>query len=803
MKISYSWLKKYIDIDLPADDVAERLTLSGLEVEDTEIFGSNFDGIVVGEVLKVIEHPFADKLKLCKVNLGTEEVQIVCGATNVSEGQKVAVATAGSSLPVQAHDGSKLNIKKTKIRGEESAGMICSEAELGFSEDHSGIMVLNENLKAGEPLGEALDAVMDTVFEIGLTPNRPDASCHIGVARDLGAVLQKNIENPYDYEPSNSHDLSEWIDVRIEDTKQCHRYAGKIVRNIRVADSPGWLRNKLRSIGLRPVNNVVDLTNYVLHEIGQPLHAFDYDRIEGKKIIVKSFDESLYFKTLDGIKREVPAGTLFICDEKKPVALAGIMGGLNTEVTEDTSTVFIESAYFEPSSVRKSSKKLGLQTDSSYRFERGIDPNLARRACERAARLIADYCNGEVVNGCTDIHPVVTSKVKVLLRVKRLNQLLGTSLDIDSVTGILNALEIDTKTPGTDQLECLIPTFRPDITREVDLIEEVGRIYDYNNIPKPESTPFLSPAPLDTWETMHNRVRSIASRLGYKEISTNSLHSAEDAGYFSKSGELIKTLNPVSQEATTLRTTLLTGFLKVLQFNLNRNADQLRFFETGHVYKRSANGTWINGIEEHSKLLLGACGRRNSEVEGQGQVNYSVFDLKSDLESFLRQLGAFEFLETDKIDNEQLNYLIEGKIIAELKQIPESIADKFDINLPAFTAEIDLTLLHRAGFHSPDNQFIPVPKFPSFEYDVAYTVDMSVTAGEIATLIRKNSEPILLNLKVFDVYEGKNLGIGKKSIAFRLTFLDRNKTLNINDVEPVVKNITQVLETELGAKLRS
>jgi len=803
MKISYNWLKKYIDVDLPAENVAEKLTLSGLEVEETEIFGSNFDGFVVGEVLKVIEHPFADKLKLCKVNLGTEEVQIVCGAKNVTEGQKVAVATVGSSLPVPAHDGSKVNIKKTKIRGEESAGMICSEGELGLSEDRSGIMVLNDDLKAGEPLSVALDAVKDTVFEIGLTPNRPDASCHIGVARDLGAVLHKNIENPYNFELPNSHPLSEWIDVRIEDTKQCHRYAGKIVKNIKVGESPGWLRNKLRSIGLRPVNNVVDLTNYVLHEIGQPLHAFDYDRIEGKKIVVKSFNKSHFFKTLDGIKREVPAGILFICDQKKPVALAGIMGGINTEVTEDTRTVFIESAYFEPSSVRKSSKKLGLQTDSSYRFERGIDPNLARRACERAARLIAEYCNGEVVSGCTDIHPVITSQIKILLRIKRLNQLLGTSLDIDSVTEILNALEIETKTPGTDQLECLIPTFRPDITREVDLIEEVGRIFDYNNIPKPVSTPFLSPAPLDTWETMHNRVRTIASRLGYKEITTNSLHSAEDAGYFSESGELIKTLNPVSQEATTLRTTLLTGFLKVLQFNLNRNADQLRFFETGHVYKRSGNGTWINGIEEHSKLLLGVCGSRNSEIRGHHQENYSVFDLKSDLESFLQQLGVFRYLETDKKDNEQLNYSLGGNVIAELKQIPEPIADKFDINLPAYAAEIDLTLLHRAGFHSPENQFSPVPKFPSFEYDVAYTVDLSVTAGEMAAIIRKTAEPILHNLKVFDVYEGKNLGIGKKSIAFRLTFLDRNKTLNINDVEPVVKNITQVLETELGAKLRS
>lgn len=803
MKISLSWLKKYIDINLSPEDVGERLTLIGLEVEEIATYGSNFEGFVVGEVLKVIEHPFAEKLKLCKVNLGTEEVQIVCGAENVADGQKVAVATVGSTLPAPLKDGSIMNIKKTKIRGEESAGMICSEAELGLSDDHSGIMVLNESLKAGDPLRNALGTEQDTVFEIGLTPNRPDAACHIGVARDLGAVLKKKIENPYNFEPPEAEDLGEWIDIRIEDTKQCHRYAGKIVKNIKIEESPGWLRNRLRSIGLRPVNNVVDITNFVLHEIGQPLHAFDYDRIEGKKIIVKSFDEGRVFETLDGIKREVPAGTLFICDEKQPVAIAGVMGGVNSEVSENTHTVLIESAYFDPSSIRKSSKKLGLQTDSSYRFERGIDPSLARRACERAAKLIADLCHGEIVKGCRDVHPVKPVEIKVPLRIKRLNQLLGTSLDIKSVTEILNALEIETKTPGTDLLECSIPAFRPDITREIDLIEETGRIYDYNNIPSPGSSPFFSPAPLSTWETMHNRVRTIAARLGFKEITTNSLHSDKDARIFSQPDELIRTLNPVSQEATTLRTTLVTGFLKVLQYNLNRNAEQLRFFETGHVYRKSGKGTWISGIEEHSKLLLGVCGRRNTENWRYDQQSHSVFDLKSDLESFLQQLGAIQYLDTDINNDKQLCYILGGKVVAELRQISESLTEKFDVHLPVFAAEIDLTLLHRAGFHTPDNQYKPVPKYPAFEYDAAFIVDKGVTAGKISAIIHNSAGAILQKLEVFDVYEGKNIGIGKKSIAFRLTFLDRNKTLNINDVEPVVKKITQVLETELGAKLRS
>ncbi|MEX1062133.1 MAG: phenylalanine--tRNA ligase subunit beta [Balneolaceae bacterium] len=803
MKISYSWLKTYIDTDLSAEEVADKLTLLGLEVEEIDTTGTGTEGMVVGEILRVEDHPSADKLRICTVNLGDRRVQIICGANNVSEGQKVPVATVGTALPSATGSGSAAKIRKMKLRGEISEGMICSEAELGISEDHSGIMVLDKETEAGTPLGEALEIRRETVFEIGLTPNRPDASCHIGVARDLAAVLEKKLHNPYKADPVKQKNLDEMIAIEIRDTDQCHRYAGKIVKNIQVAESPVWLKQRLQSIGLRPVNNVVDATNYILHEIGQPLHAFDYSLIEDKRIVVDSFRRDTTFKTLDNVERTVPAGTLFICDGDKPVAIAGIMGGKNSEVTEKTDTILIESAYFSPTSIRKSSKELGVQTDSSYRFERGIDPDLALRAAERAAELIADLTGGTVAEGYSDIHPVKTEPRVVPLRIDRLNSLLGTGLDQKYVASVLNALEIQTYSRKKGELQCTVPTFRPDVQREVDLIEEVGRIFDYNNIPRPESAPFHSPAPLSSWELFHKRVRTIAARLKYKEISTNSLHSLKEESYFSEADQQIHTLNPVSQEATTLRTTLRAGFLKTLQYNLNRKAGQLRFFEIGHTYRRSDNGTWISGIEEHSKLLLGVCGLRQTENWRHGEEPYELFDLKSDLESFFLQMGMKTRLDTSVISPVQLNYLYKEVTVATLVPIGEETSREYDINTPAFAAEVDLSLLYQAGIADSGKRYEAVSRFPSFEYDVAYTVDRSVSAEMLVRLIRKEAGKVLKDLDVFDVYEGGNLGIKKKSIAFRLTFLDSNKTLNINDVEPVVQKITRVLEAELGAKLRS
>ncbi len=807
MKISYNWLKDYIDTDLTPEETAERLTLVGLEVEELESIGPDLEGFVVGEVLSVAPHPSADRLRLCQVDLGERQVQIVCGADNVAAGQKVPVATIGATLPVAGPDGSRLKIRKAKLRGEVSEGMICSQAELGIGGDHSGIMVLDAGLAAGLPLSDALGQSRDTVFEIGLTPNRPDAACHVGVARDLGAVLNRGINHPahQDPLPEQEGEIQELLDLQIKDTLQCRRYTAMMVRNVTVAESPSWLKEKLQAIGLRPINNVVDITNFILHELGQPLHAFDFDKIRGDRIVVRHYDTDRKFRTLDDVERTVPAGTLFICDGEGPVALAGIMGGADSEVTGQTRTVLIESACFDPSSIRRASRSIHLQSDASYRYERGTDPEITLAACLRAAKLIAELAGGEIVTGYRDEYPSPAEPLQIPLRIERLNALLGTALEESEAIAILNRLEFETTPAGNGVVECRVPTFRPDVMREVDLIEEVGRIFDYNNIPAPESVPFLNPSPLNAWEQMHQRTRQIATSLRFREIATNSLLSDEEESLFSEKEAQIRTLNPVSADATTLRSTLLSGYLKALQFNLNRNATQIRFFEIGRTYRKSGKGTWIDGIEEHSKLLMGICGYRKTEDwRGKAEL-YTIFDLKEDLEAFLSKTGLRNRMQTrlDPARPEQLEYWLDGNRVALLLAVPEPIAEKYDIELPAYAAEVDLTLLHASGYGVDGHSYRKVSRFPVFEYDVAYIMDDAIPAGEVADRIRQTAGEALHSLEVFDVYQGEPLDEGKKSIAFRLTFIDRNKTLNIKDVDPIVKSVTRVLGQEMGAILRS
>lgn len=805
MDISYNWLKQYIDIDLTPEETADKLTLSGLEVEGMKQIGSDFEGFVVGEVLQVKSHPNADKLQICDVNLGEEKVQIICGAPNVAAGQKVPVATVGSAMPVPMEDGSYLKIKKAKLRGEKSNGMICSESELGLSDDHSGIMVLNSDLKIGTPLKEALNIDKDTIIEIGLTPNRPDAACHIGVARDLSALTGKTLKNPYTDLTAKSGSIDDHIDISIKDEDKCHRYVGMMVKGVEIKESPAWLKQRLTAIGLRPRNNVVDITNYILHEIGQPLHAFDYDKIAGKKIEVKTFDKDIKFTTLDDVERAVPKGSLFICDGSEPVAIAGVMGGENSEVSDSTTSILIESAYFEPSSVRKTSKSLALQTDSSYRFERGIDPEIQLKAAQRAAELIVELAGGEIIEGYTDVHPVKFNQREVKLRLSRINHVLGTNLSLKEAEQILNNLEFETTLSGQGEMNCKVPSFRPDVSREIDLIEEVGRIFDYNNIPTPTTSPFFTPETLSETDIYHQKFRQFARSLSYKEITTNSLLSKIEADVLADKSLQISTLNPVSQENTTLRTHLYGGFLKSVRYNLNRNAENIRFFEIGHVFRKAENedSTWIEGVQEHTTLLMGVCGqKKNADWLGSSEP-YSVFDIKSDLESLMRYLSIDKQIVREAENNFMLHYTLDGKKVATLQQLDEEKLKRFDVEKEVFFVEVDLNTLFELGAGRTDTIYTPVAKFPSFEFDAAFTADKSIRAGELSSTIRNSADETLKSVSVFDVYEGKNIGEEKKSIAFRLTFLDPNKTLTIKDVEPKVQKIVQSLENNFGAKLRS
>lgn len=801
MKISLNWLKNYININASADEIADRLTLLGLEVEEVNTLGSNLDGVVIGKVTFVKPHPNADRLQICNVNIGqNEDLQIVCGASNVAKGQSVPVATVGTTLPIELGDGKLLKIKKSKIRGEVSMGMICAEDELGLGNNHDGIMVLDNSLQTGTPFSDVYKIHSDTVFEIAITPNRPDATCHIGVARDLAAYYNLPLIRP---EVDDTTEVKLPISITIEDSEKCHRYAGRYIKNVTVKESPDWLKNYLKSIGLRPINNIVDATNFVLHETGQPLHAFDADLIANQEIIVKSFNRVVPFTTLDGVNRCVPADTLFICDGEKPVAIAGVMGGENSEISNQTKNVFLETAYFNPVSIRKASKLLSLQTDSSYRFERGIDPNITRFAANRCAELIAELGNGELMDGITDIHPVLTEPKTVTLRPDRLNTLLGTQLDSDLMCDILNRLEITAKMDSSGIITALVPTFRPDIEREIDLIEEIARVYDYNKITSPETTHFHTPSPFPIAEQFLKQMRRTLPTLGLREIYTNSLLPLSYKDHHTESTILVETLNPISKEQVILRDSLEHGFLMSVRHNLNRDQKRLTFFETGHIFKHSDKGTFIKGYLEERHLLIGIAGLKQPEHWSEPVKYFSFFDLKQMIYQWVISL-KINGINHKSIKNDTLVYTYKNSVVGKAFIADKSLKSRYDIDydIPVYWAEFNLNSLISLTADT-SYKITPVPKFPAFEFDLALVVDKNVRAGELEHSLKESAGTLLKKTEIFDLYEGENIGVENKSIAFKLTFLDESKTLTIKEIEPVIDKILSNLGSRFSAKLRS
>lgn len=805
MKISYNWLKDYLDVDLTPSEVAEILTLAGLEVEEIHQKGSDLRGVVVGEVLETRKHPNADRLTVCSVDLGNETVQIVCGAPNVSTGQKVAVATVGTTLPLTLDDGSNLLIRASKIRGEVSHGMICAEDELGLGSDHSGILVLDQNAQIGTPIKDVISVEIDHVFEIGLTPNRPDASCHLGVARDLAAVLNKPLKKPYSSTSKyKSGALDELIKVRIEASEKCHRYVGVMIRNVTIAPSPDWLKNRLTNIGLRPINNVVDATNFVLHELGQPLHAFDYDHIAGKQIIVKTFPKDVNFTTLDEHERAIPSGALFICDAERPVALAGIMGGLNSEISEHTKTVFLESAYFEPVGVRKTSRELSLQTDSSYRFERGVDPNITAIAAHRCASLIAELTGGEVLETYIDVHPKVTEPRHIPLRLSRLNRIVGMEFTLNQAVSTLKALEFDVRKNGGDIIDCIVPTFRPDITEEIDLIEEIVRIYDYNRIPNPEYIKFSRPESLPFSESFQERVREILVNSGYREIYASSLLPEAVAEQFADRDKLVFTLNPISRDTAVLRPSLIPGFIRSAAFNFNRDAKGVSFFEIGNVFQTvPGQGTYHDGVFEETRLLFGGGGTLYNKSWNRNAIEFDIFEVKATLERLFRDLRIWDQVREEITSGDKIHYYFGDVPIGEIQFIPGDQKKLFDTTQPLFCAEVSLTTIQSICEQVPPVTYQSVPKYPAIEFDLAVVVPSDVSAGLISSSIRKHAQPLLKSLSIFDLFEGKSIGEGNKSIAFRLIFQDDSKTLTIKDVDSIIGKVMRHLEKDFQAKLRS
>ncbi|MDZ7806653.1 MAG: phenylalanine--tRNA ligase subunit beta [Gracilimonas sp.] len=801
MKVSYNWLKEFIDLPLTPEETAEKLTLIGLEVEETEEYGNSLEGVIVGEVLDVRAHPNADRLQICDVNLGDTKTQIVCGAKNVAAGQKVPVATVGSTLPIKLDDGSNLTIKKAKLRGEVSEGMICAEDELGLGTDHSGIMVLDDSLKIGKPISEIFDLYEDTVIDIAITPNRPDATCHLGVARDLSAALDLDLKKP-EIKSGKTVETSDDVKISIENAEKCHRYVGKMVKGVEIKESPSWLRNKLKAIGVRPVNNVVDVTNFVMYEMGQPLHAFDYSTIRGKEIVVKDFEKEVEFETLDHVKRKCSTGTLFICDGEGPVAIAGVMGGVDSEVSEETTDILIESAYFDPGSIRKTAKEQSLQTDASYRFERGIDPNMQAFAAERAAQLIAEVAGGSISEETIDIHPSKTEAHQLSLRKSYTNRLLGTEFDIQTIAEILDGLELNEISRDEDTITYEIPTFRPDLEREVDLIEEVGRLFDYNKIPSPDHGIFVSSEAINDWEKLNQKIRETAQQLGLREIYSNSLIAEKDAALYGDKDQMIDALNPLNKDNSTLRPSLLHGFMKSASYNFNRKASGVRFFELGHVFNADKEGTYYEGIKEDVHVLFGLSGLKNVDSWSQEAQSYTVFDLKALVNAFFNKLGLSDHLSSRSVDAETLEYHWKDQKIGTLFIPADNLKKAYDFEQESFVAELSVTTIAEVLEAVPESSFRSVPKYPSFEFDFAVIVPQQVTAGEMMDVIKKKAGDQLEDISIFDVFEGESIGKGNKSLAFRLHFLDRNKTLNIKEVEPIIQRIVKSLEKDFSAKLR-
>lgn len=827
MDISYNWLSRYVDHDLAPDRLAEVLTMGGLEVEGIHEIGQALDGVVVGKVLAVHEHPNADKLVLCEVDLGEEEpVQIACGAANVAAGQHVPVATPGTTLELPSRQNptvyEPVTIEARKIRGKTSHGMICAEDELGLSEDHRGIMVLDETAEVGRRfdayLAERGIEAHDVVFDIGLTPNRPDAASHFGVARDVAALTGTALIRPDVPLPEKGGRAAEQVTVDLQAPEHCPRYVALLVRNVEVKESPVWLKQRLASIGLRPRNNVVDVTNFVLHEIGQPLHAFDLDDIAGPEIVVRLTEGEEPFTTLDGVERALPAGTLLICDAERPVAVAGVMGGANSEVSDSTTNVLLESAYFAPSTIRRTAKALNLQTDSSYRFERGVDRDGQVWAAARAARLIAELGGGTVVPGMVDAHPTPSVPRTVMLRPERLNALLGIEIPAEKAAFLLEQIGFAVmRHDGV--LQCTVPTYRPDVEQEVDLIEEVARLYGYDRIPEPErvSVPSRQPRPLRA-DRLRRTTRELLRGLGFREVQTNSMLPENRAEQFNQPSlapaaadhapPLVETLNPISREMATLRPTLLPGVLEVMQHNRNHGQEALRFFEFGHVFHRSAPDadTIVPGFLERETLLVALSGPQAPIHWDAAPREADFFDLKGVVQTVLRTLriDGIEMLPAatdDPLTTYRLDVTVRDDHVGTVTRLADPVTRAFDLDTPVFTAELDWDVLAPHAALPEERRYTPVSRFPVVERDLAVLVDAAEPVGPIVDTLQAEGRPLVQEVSVFDIYEGEGVPAGRKSVAFRLRF-GADRTLKDEEVDARVHDMLSALEQRHHAELR-
>ena len=821
MNISYNWLKEYINTTLTPEELAAALTSIGLEtgsVEEVESIRGGLRGLVIGKVLTCVEHPDSDHLHITTVDLGDgEATQIVCGAPNVAAGQTVVVATVGATL----YDGDKeFKIKKSKIRGVESFGMICAEDEIGVGHSHDGIIVITEDVKPGTPAAEYFGLTSDYVLEVDLTPNRIDAASHYGVARDLAAWATQHSEALTLTRPSvdtfKADRTDGAVDVEVLNTEACPRYSGVTIRGIKVTESPKWLQDRLNTIGVRPINSVVDVTNFILHAIGQPLHCFDLAKIDGEKVVVRNCKEGTPFTTLDGVEHKLSEADLMICSATKPMCIAGVFGGLDSGVTESTTDVFIESAYFNPTSVRKTARRQGLQTDASFRYERGTDPNVTMYALKLAALMIKELAGGEICGEPIDIYLNPVAPFDVTLSYDYARGLIGKNIPNETIDAILGALEIEIVSNDGKEAQLKVPTYRVDVQRPCDVVEDILRIYGYNNVEMGttvhSSLSFKSEADVDN--NLRNLISEQLTACGFNEILNNSL-SAER--YYAENQAFplencVRLLNPLSNDLCVMRQTLLFGGIESVAYNVNRRSADLMMYEFGNVYtfnpqtestaekplapysEASKLGIWMTGCVRQAGWLRQACPA-------------TVYDLRAVVENIFARLGInskeIKFTQGDNtIFSASLQIATRsGKTLGHLGILSKALLKSFDLKQEVLFAELEWSELVKMSVRHKVT-YTPLPKTMAVKRDLALLVDNAITLQQIDTTVRESERKLLRDVTLFDVYEGDKLPAGKKSYAINITLQDDEHTLNDKQIDAVMNKIITNLRQKVGAELR-
>ena len=820
MNISYNWLKEYLDFDLQPEEVSAALTSIGLEVgsvEEVETVKGGLAGLVIGEVLTCEDHPNSDHLHLTSVNVGGESpLQIVCGASNVAAGQKVVVAVNGTKL---YHGDESFTIKRSKIRGIESNGMICAEDEIGIGTSHEGIIVLPEDAVVGTLARTYYNIQSEYVLEVDITPNRVDATSHYGVARDLAAYLkQNNLRSELTSPSVDAFKVDETeggFHVKVENTEACIRYSGVTIKGVSVKESPEWLQNKLRLIGLRPINNVVDITNYILHGIGQPLHAFDASKIKGREVVVKTMPSGTKFTTLDEVERTLDERDLMICNAEEAMCIAGVFGGLDSGVTESTTEVFLESATFNPTWVRKTARRHGLNTDSSFRYERGLDANITVYALKRAALLIKELAGGTVCGEIQDVYPIEMKPFVVELTYKKVNSLIGKELSSETVKSILQSLGMDIMTETAEGMTLLVPPYRVDVQRDVDVIEDLLRIYGYNNVEFNENlkSNLSYQTPTDKSNKLQNLIAEQLCGAGYNEILNNSL--TRSAYYTDLSiypeGNCVMLKNPLSADLNSMRQTLFFGGMESIEYNSKRKNGNIRFYEFGNCYKFEADKTdsekLLAAFSEDMRLGLWISGNRIENSWAHADEKSSVYELKAHVENILVRLGVnmkklvFGNLSNEFFSAGQSITTTSGRQLGYFGIVSPKMRKAMDVDVEVYFAELSWTLLMKE-IKKSSVKYSEISKYPAVKRDLALLIDKQIQFAEIVKVARDSDKKLLKDVSLFDVYEGKHLPDDKKSYAVSFFLQDEEKTLNDKQIDAIMQKIQKNLESKLGAQLR-